>query len=717
LVKIDACFLRYILCLSIFFAFIHLDYTATCPKVNWKDGATQFRKMEYSPSKIKFTAKYTMDQWLCGKIVSLSKLPRLDADDTTIDNSPAEKSDDTIRGDNNHSNSEGEASGTCTATVQLSNYPGTILTDLQVTNTSKIRPRHHPLHCQLFFIHRRLKKVPSSCFYSHVPKLFGAPFILRLSHERSTVKDLYNYVLDHVRRFCPSWKAKKTVYTEKEKLELKATWTGAWIQLNPKKVPIKETCPENKLNNATARKPSRIESDPNEVSIEETCPENLLDVKRRLTPQRKCDAYAGEWEEKLSEYPFRLCRVKNHGIGCALASWSIGSHGAIIPPDQRTLISCIPNNATIAIDWDPSVLSAAGTYSLHEEQRFHTHESIEQHNLLQNKPIGLTACLEKFAVAEKLTAYCSKCTRANSGDFTETKQEKKMEVWALPPLLVVQLKRFKTVQRPSFFKNSPVSTYSYKLNNVIDIPEQLDLSTFIAKDAHAYGDKTPQDKPRMLREEEWKRLQADVAKLEAGDLRNDPKAVADIKKRLSERDHALKNDEMVRAIPLSLSRDNVKYELFGVCHHAGNIKAGHYYAYVKSAQVKDTKNDKQGRGIDEVNANDTSLESEVPMSRTEKIWRLCNDSRVSDAKSYQEVTSNGAYLLYYQRSDLKKSPVVDIYPQFYKDPPVPKIIDKVTKSKWNAPKQANGSRRRSRNKKNARRGDNGGLALSSCSIQ
>lgn len=64
------------------------------------------------------------------------------------------------------------------------------------------------------------------------------------------------------------------------------------------------------------------------------------------------------------------------------------------------------------------------------------HESIAQHQLEKTKPTDLESCLEKFAGAEKLKAYCSKCTRANGGDFTETDQEKKMGCWALPPLLV-----------------------------------------------------------------------------------------------------------------------------------------------------------------------------------------------------------------------------------------------------------------------------------------
>ena len=58
-----------------------------------------------------------------------------------------------------------------------------------------------------------------------------------------------------------------------------------------------------------------------------------------------------------------------------------------------------------------------------------------------------------------------------------------------------------------------------------------------------------------------------------------------VRKRQAERAKALSIDEMVRAVPPTLSRANVQYELFAVCHHAGSIKAGHYYAYVKGAKA------------------------------------------------------------------------------------------------------------------------------------
>ena len=59
-------------------------------------------------------------------------------------------------------------------------------------------------------------------------------------------------------------------------------------------------------------------------------------------------------------------------------------------------------------------------------------------------PIQLEECMKTFTASETVTAYCGDCTKANNGEYTETEQEKKLAPWALPPVLVITLKRFKT---------------------------------------------------------------------------------------------------------------------------------------------------------------------------------------------------------------------------------------------------------------------------------
>jgi len=148
--------------------------------------------------------------------------------------------------------------------------------------------------------------------------------------------------------------------------------------------------------------------------------------------------------------------------------------------------------------------------------------------------------------------------------------------------------------------------YSYKLCNVVDIPEELDLTEFVSQDAHPDGDKEPHDTPKMLQPDELQQLEHDLAKLQvgflahfrickcrvierfvekAGDFADDPKEAERIKKRQMQHVEAKRIDAMVQSIPDTLSRSNVKYDLFGVCHHTGSIKAGHYYAYIKGPKT------------------------------------------------------------------------------------------------------------------------------------
>ena len=88
----------------------------------------------------------------------------------------------------------------------------------------------------------------------------------------------------------------------------------------------------------------------------------------------------------------------------------------------------------------------------------------------------LADCLECFCQPEQLdesdTWYCSKCK-------DHVRAIKKLDLWYLPPVLVIHLKRFS------------YSRYSRdKLDTHIDFPlEQLDLSGFISRSAHATSKK------------------------------------------------------------------------------------------------------------------------------------------------------------------------------------------------------------------------------------
>jgi ubiquitin C-terminal hydrolase len=80
------------------------------------------------------------------------------------------------------------------------------------------------------------------------------------------------------------------------------------------------------------------------------------------------------------------------------------------------------------------------------------HESVANHAKKKEGPIDLAACLKAFTQEERLGNdeqwYCPKCKVVSMVFFaTNTLQvhvraSKKLDIWTLPPFLVIHLKRF-----------------------------------------------------------------------------------------------------------------------------------------------------------------------------------------------------------------------------------------------------------------------------------
>ncbi|KAJ7406795.1 hypothetical protein WISP_131482 [Willisornis vidua] len=101
--------------------------------------------------------------------------------------------------------------------------------------------------------------------------------------------------------------------------------------------------------------------------------------------------------------------------------------------------ACV-GNAYIAVDWDPTALHLR--YQTSQERIVEEHESVEQSRRAQAEPINLDSCLRAFTSEEELGEdemyYCSKCK-------THCLATKKLDLWRLPPILIIHLKRFQFV--------------------------------------------------------------------------------------------------------------------------------------------------------------------------------------------------------------------------------------------------------------------------------
>jgi ubiquitin carboxyl-terminal hydrolase 6/32 len=122
-----------------------------------------------------------------------------------------------------------------------------------------------------------------------------------------------------------------------------------------------------------------------------------------------------------------------------------------------------------------------------------------------------------------------------------------MSLWRLPPVVIIQLKRFQFTQH-----------MRRKLRDFVAFPvEGLDLSRIMAADTSGQSDgTTPQ---------------------------NNKKPTDEAKENGSEDDTVMTEEST--AIPLT-SQDNGRsemlYDLYGVVHHQGALSGGHYVASLKS---------------------------------------------------------------------------------------------------------------------------------------
>ncbi|KAM4701032.1 ubiquitin carboxyl-terminal hydrolase 32 [Discoglossus pictus] len=152
-------------------------------------------------------------------------------------------------------------------------------------------------------------------------------------------------------------------------------------------------------------------------------------------PPQEASNHAQDCDDSMGyQYPFTLRVVQKDGNSCASCPWYRFCRGCKIDcAEDRAYIG----NAYIAVDWDPTALHLR--YQTSQERIVEEHESVEQSRRAQAEPINLDSCLRAFTSEEELGEdemyYCSKCK-------THCVATKKLDLWRLPPILIIHLKRF-----------------------------------------------------------------------------------------------------------------------------------------------------------------------------------------------------------------------------------------------------------------------------------
>ncbi|CAH0549675.1 unnamed protein product [Brassicogethes aeneus] len=183
-------------------------------------------------------------------------------------------------------------------------------------------------------------------------------------------------------------------------------------------------------------------------------------VTRLLSPLPQSDQtnHAQDCDDSLGyEFPFTLKAVLQGGQICALCHWTQFCRGCALPCSDESLFERCKTGVSImhiAIDWDPTALHLR--YQSNREKLWIEHDSVATCRKLHTEPIDLDYCLRAFTSVERLEAkyHCSNCQDKQPAT-------KKLQIWRLPPILIVHLKRFDFVNS-KWVKTQKVVNFPFK---------------------------------------------------------------------------------------------------------------------------------------------------------------------------------------------------------------------------------------------------------------
>lgn len=309
----------------------------------------------------------------------------------------------------------------------------------------------------------------------------------------------------------------------------------------------------------------------------------------------------------FTKFGFCLRTVTSHGTGCSRCEWIEGCLGCLILPSPHEAIA-LTAEETISIDWDIRTLKEE--YDPIQASKLDFDGSVQHNKRQDNMPLSIEHCMDMFTAKESIQeAYCGRCKTLRPATKT-------MDLWRLPPLLVIQLKRFCFTQ-----------VSRRKLHHLVDFPLRgLQLESFVAK----------QREPRWMQESGlhyWRFL---GGKLKEGESSEEEKEQVE-EKEVGEASSAAAAPIRRVSTPLLEApataairgKDGFLYDLYAVVNHVGALGAGHYFAYV--------------------------------LSENDGKWKCFNDHQCKDIDE-KEVVSSTAYILFYRRRDTQNVSIEELFP-------------------------------------------------------
>ncbi|XP_042906047.1 ubiquitin carboxyl-terminal hydrolase 32 isoform X2 [Parasteatoda tepidariorum] len=322
--------------------------------------------------------------------------------------------------------------------------------------------------------------------------------------------------------------------------------------------------------------------------------------------------HAQDCDDSLGyEYPFTLKAVQRNGYLCAHCPWYRFCRGCKIECcDADFNFGC----AVIAIDWDPTALHLRYQTSL--ERDFIEHESVDATKRLQTEPINLDDCLEAFTKEEQLGEaekyYCSKCKEHQLAS-------KKLNIWRLPPILIVHLKRFQLLHG-RWVKSHKIVQFPFEDFDPTDYLAQVPRETIIKArgpsnnvqiinhldhNDNCAGQSSNQNVPSQKKLISDSLFTNESIEICNGEIATESSFISDLPDYHQHR--------LADADPFSM-----KYRLYALACHSGILGGGHYVCYAYNPNNK---------------------------------WYCYNDSSCKEVQRDQ-IDTDSAYMLFYEREGI-----------------------------------------------------------------
>uniref|UniRef100_A0A224Z2Y2 Ubiquitin carboxyl-terminal hydrolase 32 n=1 Tax=Rhipicephalus zambeziensis TaxID=60191 RepID=A0A224Z2Y2_9ACAR len=346
--------------------------------------------------------------------------------------------------------------------------------------------------------------------------------------------------------------------------------------------------------------------------------------------------HAQDCDDSLGyEYPFTLKAVHKDGFMCAWCPWYKFCRGCPIDCDDADFNF---SSLYLSIDWDPTALHLR--YQASQERVYVDHPSVERTRQQKVEPISVHDCLAAFTKEEQLgdreKYYCSRCKQHQLAT-------KKLQIYRLPPILIIHLKRFQLLNG-KWVKSQKIVRFPFKDFDPTDylspVPRKAALSfrryqqTAQQKASSPLVKRLAPELPSRSSLASPVRSRPDVAELRstsAFSAASQAQAAAVASVGSSPRNGApLCNgdidtggggepqDHHKHRLHPGYSPLDLKYQMYALACHTGILGGGHYVSYACNPNNK---------------------------------WYCYNDSSCKEVQ-LDQIDSDSAYMLFYEREGI-----------------------------------------------------------------